>query len=372
MLHRFRLWELQQREKKLRQVIGTMPTFAWSALPNGSVDFVNRSWQQYTGLSAQEMIGSGWMSAVHREDVARHEEAWRASLGTGEPFEGELRYRRASDGQYRWFLTRALPLRSAQGKIIKWYGTATDIEDRKRSEQLQADLAHINRVTTMSQLTASLAHEINQPIGAAVTNAEVCLRLLNRNQPDIPDAREAAEEMAKDARRAADIIEHLRMLSRKGSSQVETVDVNEVIAEMITMLRNEANRQSVTMRMELAAGLPKVMADRVQLQQVLMNLILNGIEAMRDVDGELIIKSQLGEGSELLISVTDNGVGLPAERATEIFNPFFTTKSQGTGLGLAITRSIVDSHGGCVWATPNSGRGTTFYFTLPIKAASSV
>jgi signal transduction histidine kinase len=179
------------------------------------------------------------------------------------------------------------------------------------------------------------------------------------------EAREAASEMTKDARRAADIIDRVRLLYQKGRPQLELVDVNEVVAEMLIMLRNQANRYSVTMRTELAEGIIRVMADRVQLQQVFMNLMLNGIEAMKDEGGELSIRSQLNEDGQLLISVTDDGMGLPVEGAGEIFNPFFTTKSQGTGLGLAITRSILESHSGLIWATANCGRGTTFYFTLP-------
>jgi signal transduction histidine kinase len=263
-------------------------------------------------------------------------------------------------------------VRDKRGKIVKWYGVVNDIEDRKRAEQLQADLAHINRVNTMSELTASLAHEIKQPIGAAVTNAEVCLRLLDRSDHDNTEAREAALEMAKDARCAADIIDRVRSLYQKGRPQLEPVDVNEVIGEMLIMLRNQATQYSVTMCTYLAEGLPPVMADRVQLQQVFMNLMLNGIEAMKDDGGELGVKSQLSEDGELLISVTDYGVGLPAERAGEVFNAFFTTKPQGTGLGLSITRSILASHGGRVWATANSGRGTTFCFTLPIRTTVPV
>jgi len=216
-------------------------------------------------------------------------------------------------------------------------------------------------------LTASLAHEIKQPIGAAVTNAEACLRLLNRNNPDLPDVREAAIEMTKDARRAADIIDRIRLLYQKGRSQLEPVDVNEVVAEMLIMLRNQASHYSLTMSTELAERLPPVMADRVQLQQVFMNLMMNGIEAMKDTGGNLSIRSQQIEDGELLISITDNGEGLPAGRADLIFDAFFTTKAQGTGLGLAITRSILESHGGRIWATANSGQGTTFYFSLPIR-----
>jgi signal transduction histidine kinase len=238
--------------------------------------------------------------------------------------------------------------------------------ERERLRYQLGHLAHLNRVSTMGELTASLAHEVNQPIGAAVTNAQACLRFLDRDQPDVAEAREAASEMARDAIRAADIIDRVRSLYRKGSVRLETVDINDVIREMIDMLRDEANRHSVTMRTDLAEGLPRVLADPVQLQQVLMNLALNGIEAIGvDTEGELSIKSQLVEDSEVLISVTDTGMGLPVGEVEQIFKAFFTTKPQGTGLGLAITRSIVESHGGRLWATANSGRGTTFWFTLP-------
>ena len=245
--------------------------------------------------------------------------------------------------------------------------------ERNRAEEelrhARAELARINRVSTLGELTASLAHEIKQPIGAAVTNAEACLRLLNRDQPDLPEAREAAMEMARDSRRAAEIIEHVRSLYRKDSSYQEIVDVNEVIGEMVVMLQREANRHSVKMSTELTEGLPKVMADRVQLQQALMNLMLNGIEAMQDASGELSIKSLSGDDGQVQISVSDTGVGLPTGDADQIFNAFFTTKAQGTGMGLAITRSIVESHGGRIWATANSGPGATFQFTLPRREA---
>jgi PAS domain S-box-containing protein len=349
-------------------VIATIPTFAWTASPDGSVDFLNRHYDDYVGVAVEKVVGSAWTAVVHPDDLERHLEKFRTAMVTGELFEVESRFRRA-DGEYRWFLTRAVPLRDARGKIARWYGTSLEIEDHKRAEKLQADLAHITRVSTMGELTASLAHEIKQPIGAAVTNAEVCLRLLNRSSPDVPEAREAALEMTKDARRAADIIDHVRLLYQKGRPQLELVDVNEVIAEMLIMLRSQANHHLVTTRTNLAEGLPTVLADRIQLQQVLMNLMLNGIEAMKDDGGELSIRSQLSEDGQVLIAVTDSGVGLPAGRAGEIFNAFFTTKPQGTGLGLAITRSILESHGGRIWATANAGRGTTFYFTLSSTVA---
>ena len=366
--YQWRIEQLRRQERKLNDVIETIPTFAWSTLPDGSVDFVNRHWQEYTGLSSAKTSGSGWEAAVHPADLKGSLEKWRASLATGEPFEDEVRYRRASDGQYRRFLARAVPLRDARGHILKWYGMSTDIEDRKRAEAereaLREDLAHINRVTTMGELTASLSHEIKQPIGAAVTNADTCVRLLDRNEPDVPEAREAALEMAKDARRAAHIIDRVRSLYRKASSQIQQVDVNEAIGDMVVILHNEANRHSVTMRTDLVEGLPKVMADKVQLQQVLMNLMLNGIEAMKETGGVLTVKPQLGQDDRVLISVSDTGVGLPAENADQIFNAFFTTKPEGSGMGLAISRSIIESHGGRLWATPNDGPGATFHFTL--------
>ena len=301
-------------------------------------------------------------------DLPRALKTWQESLASGNALEYEARLRRGTDGDYHWFQTRAVPVRDKRGRIVKWYGVINDIEDRKRAEKLQADLAHLNRVSTMGELTASLAHEIKQPIGAAVTNAEACARLLDRDQPDLPEAREAALEMARDARRAAHIIDRVRSLYRKAPSQIDSVDVNELIQEMFLILYNEANRHSVSMSTDVAGGIPRILADRVQLQQVLMNLMLNGIQAMEETGGVLTIKAQLDQIQGVLISVSDTGVGLPAENTEQIFNTFFTTKPAGSGMGLAISRSIIDSHGGRIWATPNGERGATFHFTLPTAA----
>jgi PAS domain S-box-containing protein len=233
--------------------------------------------------------------------------------------------------------------------------------------QARADLTHISRVTTMGELTASLAHEINQPIAAAVTNANACLRWLAGDHPDVEEAREAASRIIKDGTRAADIISRIRSLFKKGVPQRESVDVNEVIQEMIVLLRGEAARYSIAVRAVLAAGLPKVKADRVQLQQVFMNLMLNGIDAIKEMNaaGELTVKSEPAESGDLMISVSDTGVGLPPQQAARIFDAFFTTKPEGTGMGLPISRTIIESHGGRLWAAANSERGATFHFTLP-------
>jgi C4-dicarboxylate-specific signal transduction histidine kinase len=245
--------------------------------------------------------------------------------------------------------------------------------ERKHAEetlrQAQADLAHVSRVTTMGELTASLAHEVNQPIAAAVTNANTCLRWLAGGNPNLEEARAAAMRIVKDGTRAAEIINRIRLLFKKGTPQRGLIDVNEVIREMIVLLRGEAVRHNILVETELATDLPQVMGDRVQLQQVLMNLMLNGMDAMKDVDGtrELAIKSQRGETDQVLVSVSDTGVGLPAQQADQIFKAFFTTKSHGTGMGLSISRSIVESHGGRLWAADNSPRGASFHFTLPTK-----
>ena len=281
-------------------------------------------------------------------------------------------------GQIRDIHTVGHPVFSSSGNLVEYVGTVIDVTERKRAEQererlrqVQADLAHLSRVTTMSELTASLAHEIKQPISAALTNAKTCLRWLGRDEPDIPEGREAAARIVKDVTRAADIIGRISLLFKKGTLQQELVDVNELIREMIVLLRSEANRYSIAILIELAEDLPKVMADRVQLQQVFMNLMLNGIDAMKDASGgsELTIRSKVEDG-QVVISVSDTGVGLSPEQVDQIFRAFFTTKDNGTGMGLPISRSIIESHGGRLWATGAPGGGATFQFTLPATVAA--
>src|SRR6202521_1826574 len=459
---------LQQSEDRLRLVIDTIPAYAWSARPDGSVDFINKRFLEFTGRSIEDMLGRGWGSVVHPDDLMTYVGDWHAAVATGEPMENEARVRRM-DGDYRWLLIRNVPFRDGLGNIVNWYGTAIDIEERHRAEhalrqseaylaeaqrssrtgsfgwglstgeifwseetfrifqydrtmkptvnlifqrvhpedavhvkqtienasmngkdfeyeyrlvmpdssvkyvhlvahalsdksgriefvgavmdvterkraeealrEAQANLARVSRVTTMGELTASLAHEIKQQIAATFTNAKTCLRWLGRDQPDVAEAREAAARIIKDVTRASDIISRVRLLFQKGPPQRESLDVNEVIQEMIALLRSEASRCSISIRGELANDLPTIMADRVQLQQVLMNLMLNGIEAMKDMGtrGELTIKSQQDDNRQLLISVVDTGVGLEPEQAEQIFNAFFTTKPQGSGMGRPIS-----------------------------------
>jgi PAS domain S-box-containing protein len=364
---------LQTREDFLRLVINTIPGMVWSGLPSGTFDFINQPWLTYLGCTWEELTSRGGLrSVVHPDDLEQSDARWLETRSSGKHVDHELRMRRA-DGEYRWFLTRALPLHDERGNIVRWYGTATDIEDRKRAEearqQAQSDLAHVSRVTTMGELTASLAHEVNQPIAAALMNAGACLRWLGADPPNLEEARAAAARIVNDGTRAGEIISRIRAFFEKGAPRREPVDVNEIIREMIVLLGNETTRHAVLVRADLASDLPAVTGDRVQLQQVLMNLIMNGIEAMKDVEGsrELAITSERADDGQLLVSVRDTGVGLPREE-DKIFDAFFTTKPHGTGMGLSISRSIVESHGGRLWAADHTTRGASFSLTLPAKA----
>ena len=279
------------------------------------------------------------------------------------------------DGTTRYVCGVGHPVFRASGDLVEYVGVLMDVTERRRADEererlrkLQSDLAHLSRVTTMGELTASLAHEMRQPITAALTDAKTCLRWLGRDCPNVDKAGEAASRMVKDVTRAAEIISSIGMLFKKSAPQRDLIDVNELIREMIVLLRSEANRYSISIRTDLAADHPKIIADRVQLQQVFMNLMLNGIEAMKERrhENELTIKSEIDEG-QLVISVSDTGVGFPPEQADQIFKAFFTTKGNGIGMGLAISRSIIESHSGRLWATGEPGRGATFTFAVPMS-----
>jgi PAS domain S-box-containing protein len=282
---------------------------------------------------------------------------------------------RHTDGSIRFL--RAIGRRNATGEPGEYVGVTMDItelksaeQEREKLRQLEADMAHVNRVSTLGEMSASLAHEIKQPIAAAITSANSCIEWLAHEPPNLDRARAAAARIDKYGNHAAEIIDRIRSLCKKSPPQRELVDVNGIIEEMLALLKGEATRYPIAMRAELAAELPKIMVDRVQLQQVFMNLMLNGIEAMKDSGGDLTVKSEL-QDDQLQFSISDTGVGLPAEKMDQIFSAFFTTKAQGSGMGLAISRSIVESHRGQLWASANSEGGATFHFTLPIQVAES-
>jgi PAS domain S-box-containing protein len=363
--------ELKQSEDRLRVLIETIPALAWTSLADGSNDFVNRRWLEYTGISLGQMQGAGTTRPFHPEDIDKHLEKWRSALATGETFENEARVRRAADGEYRWFLIRSLPLRDERGNIVKWYGTMTDIEDRKRAEEAlrkaNADLAHITRVMTMDEFAASIAHEVNQPLSAMVTNGEACLHWLAGSAPNIERASEAVGRIVRDGKRAGEVVAQTRALCRKSSINREPLDMNEAIEEILALAQGEVRTKRVRLRTDLATRLPPILGDRVQLQQVVLNLIINGIEAMSSVQDrprELVIRTQEGEDDQVIVTVQDSGTGFDPKIAEHIFDAFYTTKDEGMGMGLSISRSIVKDHGGRLWATTNDGPGATFQFTL--------
>jgi PAS domain S-box-containing protein len=363
----------RKRGEQVTRLLAAVVESSHDAIVSKNLDGTITSWntgaERLFGYAPEEAVGQN-ITLIIPPDRRDEERAIVEQLTRGERVDHFETVRMHKDGSLLDVALTISPMKDAAGRIVGASKLARDITERKRAEealrQAQADLAYMSRVTTMGELTASLAHEIRQPISAAVTNAKTCLRWLGRDEPDVGEACEAASRLVKDVTRAADIIGRISSLFKKDALQRELVDVNELIREMIVLLRSEASRYSILIRTELAEGLPKVMADRVQLQQVLMNLMLNGIEAMEDVgtEGELTITSQQGDNHQLLISVGDTGVGLEPEQAKQIFNAFFTTKPQGSGMGLPISRSIIESHGGHLWATSNSGPGATFQFTL--------
>jgi PAS domain S-box-containing protein len=491
----------QQQEKELQLTIDTIPAFVFRILPDGWTDFLNKRWLDYTGLTHSEAEGLGWRVVYHPEDVEQIVEARSQGMASGEAWESEGRIRSA-DGQYRWFLNRAAPLRDEQGNIVKWYGSNTDIEDRKRAEnalrrneaylaeaqrlsrtgsfgwtidtgeiswsaesfrifehdpripptidfvverthpddrgflrrliervsssrdnwevehrllmpdgsvkhlhvvahplgeatgpleyvgalmditaekraqealqQAQAELAHVTRVTTLGELTASIAHEVNQPLAAIITNGEACLRWLGNKTPNLEEARGAVERMIRDGNRAGEVIQRLRALTRKTDPQSAPLDINDVIHDVVGLVQREVLNYRVRLRLDLDSGLDPVLGDRVQLQQVIINLIVNSVEAMANVAErrELMIRVRQHDPAHVLVAVQDSGVGISPDQLDRVFNAFFTTKADGMGMGLSICRSIVEGHGGRLWASCNDGAGATFQFTVPFVAAS--
>ena len=363
--------QLRESEERWRDVFENNPTMYFVVDAAGKVMAVNPFGAEQLGYNVDELVGQPVLGVLYESDrEAIQRNVAQCLKQIGQSMSWELRKVRKG-GSVIWVRETAKAVLRVNGPIVLI--ACEDITEQKRAEealrQAQADLAHVTRVTTMGELTGSLAHEVNQPIAAAVTNANTCLRWLAGDAPNIEEARAAAMRIVKDGTRAAEIISRIRLLFKKGTPERELVDVNEVIREMIVLLRNEATRGSISVRTELAADLPQVMGDRVQLQQGMMNLFMNSIDAMKDVDGtrELAIKSQRAENEQLMVSVSDTGVGLPAQQTDQIFNAFFTTKLHGTGMGLSISRSIVESHGGRLWAANNSPRGASFYLTLPTK-----
>jgi PAS domain S-box-containing protein len=488
---------LKVSESRFRAIIDAIPTMAWSTNPDGYCDFVNRRWLEVTGLSAEQVHGWGWQVAIHPDDLNDLAEAWRTALVSGTLAEPEARMRRF-DGTYRWFLFRANPLRDESGKIVKWYGTNIDIDDRKQAEdrlrrneevlakgqrlsvigsfswrvdtneivfsdeayrifglqrdapvtmeqiadrvypedlwllaakteqargpggafdyeirlrmpdgsvkylrtlasdtkdvygqreyvgaiqdvtqrrqaeealnKARSELHHVARATALNALTASIAHEVNQPLSGIVTNASTCLRMLDANPPNVEGARETARRTIRDGNRASEVITRLRALFSKKEAAFEAFDLNEAAEEVIALSVSELQRSKIILQHDLAPKLPQVLGDRIQIQQVVLNLIRNASDAMGAVDDrprELLIKTEHAESGGVRLSVKDTGVGLQLGIEEKLFEAFYTTKNEGMGIGLSVSRSIIEAHRGRLWATANDGPGATFSFSIP-------
>ncbi|MGA0598380.1 PAS domain S-box protein [Enterovirga sp. CN4-39] len=367
---------LRASEWNLRNLTETIPQMLWSADPDGSCDYCNTRMLDYTGFTADEIRGGGWRRLFHPDDRERATGAWEASAATGAPFQAEVRLIHASDASYRWCLTAGLPLRDEEGHIVKWHGVCVDMHDWKQAQdelrETQAELAHATRVMTMGQLTASIAHELNQPLAGIMTNAGTGLRMLAADPPNIGGAQETARRTIRDAKRASEVIARLRALFSRRAPAPEAVDLNAAAREVVTLSLTELRRNGVTLRTQLAEDLPSVVGDRVQLQQVLLNLLLNGSEAMRDIADrprDLLLATERAGDDHVIVRVMDSGVGFDPAHEQKLFDPFFTTKSNGMGIGLAVSRTIIESHQGRLWAKRNAGSGSTFCFSIPAKAA---
>ena len=488
---------LHANERELRLIINTLPTLAWSSLADGYCDFLNQRWLDYAGMSAEQALGWGWAAALHPDDAKGMQEEWGYSLATGTPTDTEARLRRF-DGSYRWFLFRDNPLRDETGKVVKWYGMAVDIDDRKHAEEelrrsevllaegqlvsqtgsfywrvdsdeirasgelrrifelesgsdvtfaaiaarahpedlpllnerlakarsgvrelecefrlrlpngslkclrmtlnetrersrgleyvgavqditdrrlseavlanVRSELAYMTRVASMGTLTASIAHEVNQPLSGIVTNANTCLRMLSAEPPNVAGALETARRSIRDGHRATDVIARLRALFTKKVTAREPVDLNEAAREVVALSLNELQRNRVTLRTELASDLPLINGDRIQLQQVILNLLMNASAAMSAVEDRprrLVIRTEHDRANCIHLSVQDVGVGIKDEDKDRLFEAFYTTKANGMGIGLSVSRSIIESHDGQLWARSNDGPGATFAFSIP-------
>jgi PAS domain S-box-containing protein len=364
--------ELQLRVSMLHLI----PVAAWSVIPDGTPDIVNQLWVEYTGQTP-EYVNShpeAWMATLHPEDRERATGIYWEGIRSGRGFTMEARFLRARDGTYRWHLNRAVAVRDLEGRIVRFVGTSTDVHDwRQAQEELrntQAELAHTTRVLTMGELTASIAHEVNQPLGAIVASAGACERWLAAKPPQMEKARRALERIVNDGRRAGEVIKRIRALMKRQAPRKDWLDINESILEVIAISQHQLRRNDILLDTQLAEGLPLVRCDKVQLQQVLLNLIVNAIEAMSGIDErrrELTIVSAADGPEAVAVEVRDSGMGLDPERAAHLFEPFYTTKAEGLGIGLSISRTIVEAHGGHLSAAANVPHGAVFRFSVPLE-----
>jgi len=367
--------KLRASESNLSLIIETIPGFVWCAAPDGKLNYLNQRILEYTGTDSDTWARLGWAHSLHPDDVELTTRAWSRAVATGEQYDTPCRLRRPN-GEYRWFRALGQAARDTDGSVTRWYGLLIDISDQKNMEEAlrssEMRLSRATRTATVGEFAASIAHEINQPLAAVVTNGQACLRWLSSEPPGFDKAYEAAGRIVRDGKEAGEVVRRIRALFKHASLETIDLSLNEVIAEVLHLLSGEAARRGVGLETELAHNLPAVSGDRVQLQQLLFNLILNGIEAMDSVIDRpkiLFIRSKRQGQDCVLAEIQDSGEGI--EDSEKIFEAFFTTKENGMGMGLAVCRSIIDAHRGRLWAESNKGAGTIFSFTLPVQAGTA-
>ncbi len=376
-LERQRLAAIVERsEQELRLLTEAIPQQIWSATPDGFLDYCNQPLLEYLGRDIRVIRGSCFTECAHSDDRERTTTLWKQALAAGTPFSVEWRVRRF-DGVHRWFLTRALPMHDYSGDVMRWYGTNTDIEDRKQTEQAllraKAELARVARVMTVGEMAASIAHEVNQPLTAVIASANACKRWLDGDTPNLEEARDAVARIAQEGYRASEVIRRTRALLSKTPAQELPQSINDRIVQALTLADDAIASNHVKVETDLDGELPHVFGDRVQLEQLILNLLLNAVEAMQQVDSSsrILRVRSTRDDDRIVVAIQDTGVGFKSADAERLFDPFFTTKPDGMGMGLSISRSIVEAHGGQLSASINDdSRGATLSFALPIMSTS--
>jgi PAS domain S-box-containing protein len=364
---------LRERERELRELLDRVPGFIAVADAQGRTEYASKRILAYTDVTFEQMREDGIVNAIHPDEQEWVRKERLRCVALGDVMDIEHRVRRA-DGVYRWFRTRVEPFRDESGKIVRWYGLLTDIDEQRRAEdalrQREQQLSTAMQVATVAQLSASIAHEISQPLSGILTNASTCMRMLSGDPPNVDGAIETARRTIRDANRAADVITRLRALFARKAGPSESVDLNEATRAVMGMLRSQLERNRILARAELCDELPRVPGDRIQFEQVILNLLLNAVEAMSGVDDrprQLLVRTERDASHEVRLSVQDAGTGFGADGVDRLFEAFYTTKNGGMGVGLAVSRSIIENHHGKLWAAPNQGPGATFAFSIPLR-----
>ena len=364
--------QLRESEFRLRQLTETIPEMLWSATPEGVIDYCNARVLDYTGFSANEIKGSGWTKLLHPDDVDETVRVWMSCVATGLPYKVEVRIFHAADRTYRWCVASALPLLDDGGPVLKWHGTVVDMHDWKQAQEklrdMQAELAQMTRVMTMGQLTASIAHEVNQPLTAIAANGESSLHWLTQDTPDIEKIRMLTKRVVGDARRASEIIGRIRDMASQRAPEQKPLSIDDVVNESLSFLRHELQEKGIIVSLDLTRELPQIVGDRTQLQQVIVNLTINAAQAMTQLapaDRRISVGTTLSDPETVCCSIEDSGPGIDPEHLPRLFDSFFTTKDTGMGMGLAICQSILEAHGGRIRADNNSALGgARFSFDL--------